>query len=343
MARTAMRVAAVLVLGALLAIAVVVVRLRVADPFAALPRDPPGSASTLEERRERQQGRTLLHVALRGESVGDVRFVVSLPEPLPEGPIPLVFVLGGLEGGTRSIGRITEAIGDPGPNAFVAYDWPLPPKEPSAVEIAAHLVGLRRNALSIPGQVDAMVTWTSRQRWADPERVSLLGFSLGSFVAPAAQRVVEAHGARVGWTIIAYGGAPIGAVIAGHPGVRPRWAAPLLGAAMDLLLRPVQPAEHLPRLHGRFLLLRGGSDRLIPAAAAARLVDLAPQPRTVVVLEGDHMGLGPDKKKLLARAVAATRTWMIEQGALAPAGPRHTAAPAGGGAGDPGRSGRSAQ
>jgi dienelactone hydrolase len=324
-------------LAAALAGAAVVARLRLQDPLSALPRDPAGAVAVVGERHERWQGRTLVHVTLRGPAVREVRFVVSVPDPLPADRLPIVLVLGGLEGGTRSIHRIGDVIGDPGPNALVAYDWPLPPQEPSALEIALRLGELRRSVLSVPGQVDAMLGWASRQRWADPERVSLLGFSLGAFVAPAAQRVIEERGGSVRWTVIAYGGAPIGAVIAGHPGVRPAWAARPFGAGADLLLRPVEPSEHLPRLRGRFLVLRAGRDRLIAPAASDRLAAMTPEPRTVVVVEGDHMGLGAEKRKLLEKVVAISRAWMLEQGALAPArSPAVRPAPTRGAEGAPG-------
>jgi dienelactone hydrolase len=317
MRRAAVMLAAFVVAVAA-SLAAAVAWLRLEDPLAALPHDAGASVAIAEERVERWEGRTLLHVALRGPAVGEVRFVASLPDPLPRGRIPVAFVLGGLEGGTRSMRRISEAIGDPGPNAFIAYDWPLPYPEPSAREIALRLVPLRRAALSVPGQVDAMLAWASRQPWADPDRASLLGYSLGAFVAPAAQRIAQERGAAVQWTVIAYGGAPIGAVIAGHPGVKPRWAAGLLGRGADLLLHPIDPSVHLPRLRGRFLVLRAGNDRLVARAAADRLVDLTPEPRTIVVVEGDHVGLGPGRKKLLATVVGISCAWMMEHGAIAP-------------------------
>jgi dienelactone hydrolase len=317
MKRAALALAALLLAAAagLLGVAALV---RLQEPLAVLPRDAPEAVIVVEERTEPWKGRTLVHAVVRGPAVGEVRFVASLPDPLPTGRIPVALVLGGLEGGTRSIRRIAEAVGDPGPNAFVAYDWPLPHPEPSAGEIALNLARLRRAVLSVPGQVDAMLAWAARQPWADPARVSLLGFSLGAFVAPAAQRIAQERGAEVRWTVIAYGGAPIGEVIAGHPRVTPSWAARLLGGGADLLLRPVEPSEHLPRLRGRFLVLRGGRDRLIAPAAADRLAELTPEPRTVIVIEGDHMGLGPGRKKLLAQVIAVSRAWMVEHGAIAP-------------------------
>ncbi len=250
------------------------------DPLAALPREATSRVAVVEEALEPWQGRTLLHVALEGEAVGRVRFVVSLPDPMPP--------------------------------------WPLPSREPGTGEIVRRLPEFRRKVLTVPGQVDAILAWASRQAWADPDRVSLLGFSLGAFVVPAAQRLAQDRGASVRWTILGYAGAPIGAVIAGHPKAGPPWIRPALGTAADLLLRPVEPSHHLPHLRGRFLVLRAANDRLIVRAAAERFAELTPEPRTVVRIEGDHMGLG-DKWKLLAHVIDVSRSWLLEQGAIDPA------------------------
>jgi hypothetical protein len=306
--------------GALGALAAVLASWRLQEPLAALPRDPPDAISVVEESRERWQGRVLLHLAMRGETLGEIRFVVSLPDPVPEEKVPLVMVLGGLSGASRSIRSIGEVAGDPGPNAFIGYDWPLPRDAPALHEMALRLPALRRAVLSVPGQVDAILAWACRQRWADQERVSLLGLSLGAFVAPAAQRLVQARGGEVRWTILGYAGAPIGAVVAGHPGVRPAWMAGAAGAAADLLLHPVEPSVHLPHVRGRFLVLRAGKDRLIAEAAAERLTALTPEPRTSVVVDGDHMGVGRDRWKLLERVVGLSRSWLEAEGAIAPPG-----------------------
>jgi len=296
--------------------------LRAQDPFAALPREarPP---VVIEERPEPFGHRTLLHVALDGRSLGPIRFVVSLPEPLPPGRMPLVVILGSLRGGSGAIREISEVVGDPGPNAFVGYDWPLPEREPDVADILLSPRAWRRSVLRVPGQVDAILAWADGKPWADPERRSLLGFSLGAFVAPAAQRGAQERGAHVGWTILAYAGAPIGDVIAGHPGAGPAWLRPALGTAADLLLRPVEPSHHLPHLRGRFLVLGAATDRLIEPAAAERLRALTPSPRTDVRIEGDHMGVGAGRREVLRRVVEASRAWLVAEGAIAPAPPRH--------------------
>ena len=41
-----------------------------------------------------------------------------------------------------------------------------------------------------PKQAAVAVEWVSKQNWAD-DRISLLGFSIGSIVAPSVQRLLE--------------------------------------------------------------------------------------------------------------------------------------------------------
>jgi dienelactone hydrolase len=283
------------------------------DPVAALPvaRTAP---VTVEDRAEGSGGRTLRHVALREPGLGEIRFVVSLPDPLPAGRLPVIVVLGGLARGQDNLAPLP----DPGDNAVLAYDWPLPPSLPTGLDLLGRAPDLHRRVLSVPGQVDAALAWATEQGWADPERVSLLGFSLGALAAPAAQRLAEGRGQRIGWTVLAYGGAPIGDLLSDHPLLRPRWAGPPLGAAADLLLRPVEPLRHLPHLGGRFLVLSGRDDRLIPARAAKTLRDATPQPRAEVAFEGDHMGVGPGQRALLDMIIRASTTWLLDQKAVNP-------------------------
>jgi pimeloyl-ACP methyl ester carboxylesterase len=107
-------------------------------------------------------------------------------------------------------------------------------------------------------------------------------------------------------------------LLAGHPRVRPDWLRPIVGELATLLLRPVDPVEHLPHLTGRFLLLGGRADELIPKAAADRMRAVTPEPKTVVLFTGDHMGVGPGQMELLERIVRTSTEWLIEMGAVNP-------------------------
>jgi hypothetical protein len=282
------------------------------EPLDALELADP-QAQLVGFREERREGRKRLFATLATERLGEVSIVVDLPEPLPARErLPVVLVLGGLAGGERNIGWITA----PGPNAIVGYDWPVPTAMPQGMELAVRFLDIRAAALSIPGQLATALLWLRAQPWADGERVSMLGFSLGALAAPAAQRVAAAAGMEVGWTVLAYGGAPLGDLVAANPFLKPDWARPLLRVATDVVLRPGEPSLHLPHLAGRFLVLEGREDAFVPPRAAARYRSLTPEPKTVVAFEGGHMGVGPGQLELLEKIIRASRAWLAEEKAI---------------------------
>ena len=284
------------------------------DPLAALPRATENPVAIGFSAKPRE-GRTLQHVVLDAPGVGRIGLAISLPDPLPKQPLPIVMVLGGLATGERNIRHIPGG----GDNAIVGYDWPIPTRLPQRWDWVRDAPDLYDRVLCVPGQIAATLDWLAHQSWADPERTSVLGFSLGALAAPAAQRLAELHGRQIGWTALAYGGAPIGALLAANPYLKPRWAAPILARVADLVFRPVEPGEHLPHLRGRFLLVGGRDDAFVPGVAARRMHDLAPQPKTIVLLEGGHMGVGADQQKLLAAIITVTTRWLVDERAVNPA------------------------
>jgi hypothetical protein len=186
----------------------------------------------------------LRHYVLRADELTPVGLTVSLPDPLSEQPLPVLVVLGGANPGRKNLRQVPTA----GTYVLVGYDWPLPRKLPKGLDLARALPDVYPRMLEVPGQVAAVIGWIADQAWADPGRISLLGFSLGALVAPAAQRMARSNGHDVGWTVLAYGGADLGEILAAHPKANLGWSKPWVGAAANLLLRPLEPAEHLPEL-----------------------------------------------------------------------------------------------
>ena len=312
---------AVVALGAaviLLALLAAALLPRSGDPLAALPRGADlgsadlGAAAVTETLHE--DGRVIRRYTIADPVLGAIGFVVSLPDPLPAGPMPVVVVLGGLGTGLKNIRHVPPA----GDNVLVGYDWPIPRKFPKGLDLVRDLPELYRGAFSVPGQIAAAVDWVAAQAWADPARVSLLGFSLGAIAAPAAQRLLEARDREVGWTVLAYGGAELGALVAHHPRVSPKAAAPLLGRLAGWLFRPLEPARHLPHLSGRFLVIGGREDGLVPERSARLMRELAPEPKTLRLLDGQHMGVGRGQEALLREILGITEAWLVAQGAVNP-------------------------
>ena len=283
------------------------------DPLAALPQSG-GSAIVTSHQASRTDGRLIQQYTIEDSVLGRIGLVVSLPDPLPDRPLPVLVVLGGLGTGLRTL-RQTPPVGD---NVVVGYDWPIPRKFSKGIDLIGRVPEHYGRLIGAPGQIAAVVEWVADQPWAERERISLLGFSMGALAAPAAQRVLQSRGFRVGWTVLAYGGANLAEIVEQHPRIRPDWARPAAGWLAGRFLRILDPAEHLAHLSGRFLVIGGADDELVPKAAAQLMQDLTPEPKTVLLLDGQHMGTGKAQTALLKRIQQVTEEWLVDQGAVNP-------------------------
>jgi dienelactone hydrolase len=285
------------------------------DPVTSLPQPEYNLAAStfVQPTNDRDtERRTVQHIILHSQKLGDIGFTVSLPNPLPSESLPVIVVLGGLGTGENNIRYVTEA----GPNAVVGYDWPMPVQFYSGFGIAAQMPELYGHIMSIPAQVASSLDWLKQQPWADRQRISLLGFSLGALAAPATQDISQRDGTPIHSTILAYGGAPFGSLMAVNPHIKPYWLRRPLAFAIDRLLAPLQASNHLAQLTGHFLVIEGQNDSLIPAQARANLRDAVPQPKKIVTLAGDHMGVGADRLQLLSRIIAISRAWLNDDKAV---------------------------
>ncbi|MDX2027600.1 MAG: hypothetical protein SFW62_03075 [Alphaproteobacteria bacterium] len=259
-------------------------------------------------------GRRMEHIVLRSARLGEIGFTINLPDPLPPGKLPIILVMGGLGSGAENTSYITRM----GNNAVIGYDWPMPIWLPDGPDLLAAAPGLYRQVMTTPAQAASAVDWAVSQPWADRNRISILGYSLGALAAPAVQDSVQKAGHVVGWTIIAYGGAPLGKILSIEKNVTSPWRRRALELAIDIVLHPLEPTLHLPKLAGSFLILEGKDDTLMPPDARALLRDSVPQPKTVITFDGTHMGVGQSKAVLLEKIIAASGQWLVASGAVNP-------------------------
>ena len=122
-------------------------------------------------------------VTLDPEAERPVRIAVSLPRDAAREPLPAVILAGGLRTGREALAHVP----DLGRNAVITYEYPLRRDHWRRGFLPAQIAAARAAALAVPRQLAAVVRWTGRQRWADPDRVSLVGVSLGALDPGAAQ------------------------------------------------------------------------------------------------------------------------------------------------------------
>ncbi|MBI5709150.1 MAG: hypothetical protein HZC42_02445 [Candidatus Eisenbacteria bacterium] len=178
-----------------------------------------------------------------------------------------VVLLGGLVTGDRAALLLPADA----PVHVLAMDWPWEgSRRMPVLRMLRELGAIRHAALRSPAVLALGVAAAARQPEADPERVALVGASLGVPPAVAALRLTPVPRALV----LIDGGAGLSAMFR-HLLERARWpalfAAPL-GALAARLVRPLEPALHAEATRRvRVLVINGDRDEMLPPGAIRRL------------------------------------------------------------------------
>ena len=290
--------------------------LRSADPtaFAAAPV-PRFRLATDDSYRVEQGGEARIYRDLefvRADGA-PLRVTLSLPVADAPAPLPVMVILGGLRSGRRSLQHLP-AIGA---NAAIAFEYLYKDLIQSKdTSILHRIVVARRAALETPGQLTALLGWVRSRPWADRERVSLLGYSLGALFVPVASHKASLYGGGWDANILAFGGAHLGRIVPNSMKLETpvlRW---LVGQLADALLKPIEPAYHLPHMRGPSLFIVAEEDELVPRASSEAMHRLAPEPKSVVTLPGEH--IDPRDRAVLDSVVAITGEWLIDLGVVTP-------------------------
>lgn len=289
-----------------------VVWLSIRDPLMALPKT--SHITLLQDKKENRRNYIWHDLTFSGGPVGCIHAILILPaSSYKKHHFPLVVVLGGL-----SARENVQYLPKMGQNAVLVYDWPFSTYLPrSGSALLFQVPAYYQKVSQMPGQIGALITWVRSQPYIDSKRISLLGFSLGAMAAPAAQRILENNHIPVHWTVLANGGCPIGEVLMAHPVFQNQPGKPWVQWGLTLLSRHVDPSEHLPHLHGRFLVISSNKDQMVPLSAARRLYVLTPSPKTKIVLKGGHMGIWHQEEiRLLRETTQRIHRWLLTQGAI---------------------------
>jgi alpha/beta superfamily hydrolase len=261
------------------------------------------------------EARTVLEIELAGAAPDSVRIAVSLPAQPHARHLPVLIILGGLEVGRDSL----RYVGTHGENALVAVQYPRSATYWYEGTPLRKLPAIRSAALAMPARIASLAAWLRAQPWADPDRVSLLGYSFGAFFVPACARVARADGQAFSFLVMAYGGADLARVFDANVRLRPRALQWTAGRLLAAVVRPLEPALHLPLLPEEALFVTGLRDRKVPLASARRMQQLKPEPKTVIDLDTAHMD--PKDPALTRQIVETTRAWLVARGAIAPPAP----------------------
>lgn len=147
--------------------------------------------------------------------------------------------------------------------------------------------------------------WLAARPDVDPERIALVGVSFGMVVAPAAAAAQRRYRALA----LVYGGAPLGRLAEHNLTGLPSCLRPVVGDLADVLLAPVEPLRHLPRLGSRPVLYMASMvDEQIPPDAVVAVRDAIPGPLELRLLDTRH--IDPGNTELIGELTGGVMDWL---------------------------------
>ena len=296
---------AAVVVGALLALFAggeIYRRVDYTGRFAELHGDLTGVRETLVEEAE---GHRLYEVSI-GNSQG-IRTTGFMKIPAePEGRCPALLILGGLRTGRKNIEYIHGTRGI----VLLALDYPYGGKitEMSAWEFIRWIPEIRRAVINtVPATMSAVDYLLGRDD-VDPDRIIVIGGSLGAFFVPAHAAADDRSAAAV----MIFGAADIQGVLSATTEV-PRLFARPLGWLGAVLVSPVEPLKYMDRIPPRpLLVISGTEDAEIPIECSRLLHDAAREPKTIRWMETGHVTIrDAEFHELVKRELIE---WLVQEG-----------------------------
>jgi pimeloyl-ACP methyl ester carboxylesterase len=251
-------------------------------------------------------------MVLFSEEIDSIRLTVSMPDTVPREGLPVIIVLGGLEIGRKSLSYIPTQR----QNILISYQYPYSPRYWYDGTKLFQIPQIRRAALLVPAQVEALARWAEQQPWSGRKRISILGYSFGAFFVPAVYHLAEVHELPLGPAVMAYGGVNIYRLLLKsmkNLSYIPRHFIAWFAATA---IYPLEPALHVSYLKQDCLLINGRNDHQIPDNSWKTLHELVPKPKTVIILDAGHMH--PGKLELTLKVVDLSRQWLAERNAINP-------------------------
>lgn len=215
---------------------------------------------------------------------------------------PVLFVMSGFQTGAQSLAL----IGNPGKYILVGYQYPYTDEE--MLEVPERL---SQSFILTVGQVVGVWKWLSLQPWAQPQKISTLGVSLGSLFMPVSLRVAEFHKFTADKVIFAFGGADVTSVITQELSPRlPEAARAGFAQIVENATNLMAPKTHLSYLRGSFLVIRGLRDEVFPKESGELLENLLPAPKKIIHLDTKHINI--DTYDIIDATMSSINSFLLE-------------------------------
>ena len=257
---------------------------------------------------EELEGHRLYEVSL--ENSRGIRTNGFMKVPVgASGRCPAFLILGGLSTGRKNLEYIHSTRGI----VLLALDYPYKGKitKQSAWEFITWIPEIRRAVINtVPATMSAIDYLLSRDD-VDPDRIIVIGGSLGAFFVPAHAAADKRSAAAV----MIFGAADIQAVLSASYEI-PRLLATPAGWLGAVLVSSVEPLKYADCISPRpLLMISGTQDSKIPLKCSHLLHGAAAEPKTVRWIDTGHLTIRDAEFHELIKTELIT--WLVSEGLVA--------------------------
>ncbi len=254
-----------------------------------------------------QDGKQLTEVTLISDTGLEVRLRVRALGERTGIRYPAALLVGDIE-----TGRKTADVPHESENLILAsIDYPYHgPQWPRGWQWVRYFTALRRGFLDTPPALLLAAQYLYTRDDVDPERVSIIGVSLGVPFATA----TAATDRRLSGAALLHGGADIRRMAYyAYADGGPAWVMNGLAIATALVVAPLEPAKYAGEIAPRpTLVVNATDDTRIDPQAGDRLQRAVRQPKQVVWHEAGHVRRS--ETEIVAELMQMTLDWMAANG-----------------------------
>jgi hypothetical protein len=258
---------------------------------------------------EQRDGHLFQSVELRND--GGIAVSACLKAPIGDGErYPALVILGGLRTGRKTI----DYLGGTSGIVLFALDYPYEGKKENlgVLELARSLPCIRRAVLETVPAIMLGIDYLLTRDDVAPDRILLVGGSLGAIFTPAAAAVDE----RIAAAMILFGAGDIEQLVRANLDMPAAVTVPAAWACA-VLTSPVEPLKYVADISPRPLfMLNGTGDPRIPIRCSCLLHEEAREPKTVKWINVGHLNVRSNEfHGLVSRELIE---WLVSQELVAP-------------------------
>ncbi|HYO46882.1 MAG TPA: hypothetical protein VEY33_09370 [Gemmatimonadota bacterium] len=254
-----------------------------------------------------KDGKRLTEVTLVSDTGFEVRARVRAEGTHAGERHPAAILLGGYKTGRKTVDIPAET----GNLVLLSIEYPYSgPERPRGLDWIRYFGSMRRAILDTPSAILLAAQYLYSRSDVDPERVSVIGVSLGVPFSVAA----AATDKRIAGAALLHGGGDIATMAYYAFADRgPGWLMRFLAWGLAWVVAPLEPTRYAGDVAPRpVLMVNAAGDEFIPRSSVLDLYASLRQPKRIVWLESAHVATSDDE--VVNGLMAITLEWMSERG-----------------------------